>query len=246
MISRSMTDLGILRSREPRPSLEVQASGLEKNGIDLREIAATALRKLAEADPKLIATVYLFGTISINFGDFEPSEFLIPVGTERAVQRVLQALNAGVARLGPDVKSRMSDYVRPSDGVPFLHIEGGKVWEPEDALTWFTHTDDPASASELAHEASPQPSTQPAESESDWLDDSDEKELPDIEDPSAHTRLAKPLRVRRARSDASVGSIKSNIEQVFGLPEGSVALCGPDGKALRSDALIKTLRGRWE
>ncbi|CAB3690756.1 hypothetical protein [Paraburkholderia rhynchosiae] len=59
-------------------------------------------------------------------------------------------------------------------------------------------------------------------------------------------RAQVPGRFRAARADARVGSIKRRIERVFGLPEGSVALCGPDGKALRTDARIATLRRRWE
>jgi hypothetical protein len=59
-------------------------------------------------------------------------------------------------------------------------------------------------------------------------------------------RTQKAGRLRAARADAHVGSIRRRIERVFGLPEGSVALCGPDGKVLRADAKIATLRRRWE
>ena len=55
-----------------------------------------------------------------------------------------------------------------------------------------------------------------------------------------------PSRYRIARADASVAGIKANIEKVFGLPAGSVSLCGPNNKPLRADAKIATLRKRWK
>ena len=59
------------------------------------------------------------------------------------------------------------------------------------------------------------------------------------------TPPGKKGRLRAARGDARVGSIRNTIESLFGLPEGSVALVGPDGRALRADAFIRTLRTRW-
>ncbi|SAL79940.1 hypothetical protein [Caballeronia telluris] len=59
-------------------------------------------------------------------------------------------------------------------------------------------------------------------------------------------RAQVPGRFRAARADARVGTIKRRIERVFGLPEGSVVLLGPNGNALRADAKIGTLRRRWE
>lgn len=54
-----------------------------------------------------------------------------------------------------------------------------------------------------------------------------------------------PARYRAARGDARVGTIKRKIEEAFGLPSGSIVLIGPDGKSVRADALISTLRRRW-
>jgi hypothetical protein len=55
-----------------------------------------------------------------------------------------------------------------------------------------------------------------------------------------------PARYRAARSDARVGTIKRNIEKTFGLPKGSIAILGPDGKSLRANALVSTVRRRWK
>ena len=60
------------------------------------------------------------------------------------------------------------------------------------------------------------------------------------------SRTATASRFRIARADATVETISKKIEKVFGLPEGAVALCGPDGRALGGDTRIATLRQRWE
>lgn len=77
-----------------------------------------------------------------------------------------------------------------------------------------------------------------SEPESDEVDCDDE--LPLARAPG------KPARYRAARSNARVADVRQSIEQVFCLPEGSVALCEKDGRALRGDAFIKTLRNRWQ
>ena len=76
-------------------------------------------------------------------------------------------------------------------------------------------------------------------------------EEPEVEDEQDADQIVvaaerRAARYRAARSDAKVSSIRAAIEEVFGLPAGSVALCGPDRRALRGDARIRTLRKRWE
>jgi hypothetical protein len=53
-------------------------------------------------------------------------------------------------------------------------------------------------------------------------------------------------RYRVARSDAPIGTITAKIEEVFGLPQGSVVLVKRDGCKKRSDASIQSLRDEWE
>lgn len=55
----------------------------------------------------------------------------------------------------------------------------------------------------------------------------------------------KQPRVNRARADACVHSIQANIESHYGLPEGSVRLVRPNGRAKRSDASIASLREEY-
>lgn len=55
-------------------------------------------------------------------------------------------------------------------------------------------------------------------------------------------RKETPNRIREARSDASVKSIEKSIEKAYGLPAGSVQINKSDGKNVRSDAKIGTVR----
>jgi hypothetical protein len=53
-------------------------------------------------------------------------------------------------------------------------------------------------------------------------------------------------RHRSARSDASIPSLISTIENLFLLPEGSVHLTYPSGRKARSDSSVGALRRHWE
>jgi hypothetical protein len=53
-------------------------------------------------------------------------------------------------------------------------------------------------------------------------------------------------RFRAARSDASVKSVTGTIEDVFGLPKGSVALLSPEGDQAATAMKIRTLRNKWK
>lgn len=63
---------------------------------------------------------------------------------------------------------------------------------------------------------------------------------------SQSQRRLTPLRYTAAKKNASVATIKKEIEKVFGLPQGSVALCKPDGSPIKSNAKIGTLRRFWD
>jgi hypothetical protein len=56
------------------------------------------------------------------------------------------------------------------------------------------------------------------------------------------TRCANPIRFRKARSDAHIGSLQTEIESVFGLPVGCIRIEAPDGRRMRRDATIARLR----
>jgi len=55
-----------------------------------------------------------------------------------------------------------------------------------------------------------------------------------------------PIRFRQLRSDAKVGSACAELERKLGLPAGSLKLVKPDGRIIRSDATVGTLRAAWD
>ena len=61
-----------------------------------------------------------------------------------------------------------------------------------------------------------------------------------------NTRMQTPIRYRKARSDGSLGPLQKEIEFKYGLPPGSVRLVRPDGRKMRSDAMVETFRKLWD
>lgn len=247
MVTRTISELNFVKGRNPMPTVEIHAESLEAQGYYLGQIVSKALTGFAEKNPRSVATVSLFGTMSVNFHEQSWSEFLIVAGDEK----VLKALGTAFSEL-PRVKSKYSDYIVPSDGRVAFHVQDGRLWEPEDAITWYSTETESGNAPERGETVA---------LDGDIEDDEDlsieeiERSLAeysenlegDDEPALATSQFSKRTgRLNAARADASIATIRQKIEAVFGLPEGSVALCGPDGRALRSDALIKTLRRRWE
>lgn len=95
------------------------------------------------------------------------------------------------------------------------------------------------------------------EDEFGWLEDDNEEDewfdedLLDIDlnnksDFELETRNQNPKRFKKARADASIGTIQNTVELVFGLPKGSVYLCDVNGDALEANSRISDLREIWE
>lgn len=53
-------------------------------------------------------------------------------------------------------------------------------------------------------------------------------------------------RFRVARGDASIKTIQTEIEKIFGLPRGCVCLLTPENKKAKPNSLIKSLRNKWK
>lgn len=230
MIRKTIAELAFVNSRLPLPTVEVDANSIGATGLSIHYTVMQVLTQLAEQDRSLRATLYLYASPSVNFHEPSFSEFLLVAGPEK----VLLALGAAFKRL-PSVKSRFSDHVSSGSALRAFHVEGGWVWEPEDACIWYSNSQRLADLTEEAEQ-----DTQPLE------EDQDDSENAEDTTPLVTAAEHKAARYRAARSDAKVSSIRAAIEEVFGLPAGSVALCGPDRRALRGNARIRTLRKRWE
>lgn len=53
-------------------------------------------------------------------------------------------------------------------------------------------------------------------------------------------------RKRAARHSAKLSTIERKIREVFNLPEGAVRLVRPDGRKMRGNTTIRTLRKAWD
>jgi hypothetical protein len=53
------------------------------------------------------------------------------------------------------------------------------------------------------------------------------------------------IRYRTLRADAKIGSVTADLERKLGLPSGCIQLHKPNGKKIRQDATIGTLRDQW-
>ncbi|WP_341313480.1 hypothetical protein WN982_19195 [Paraburkholderia sp. IMGN_8] len=235
MTTKPASELNFKKSSEAIPTVEIDTdsvSDLER----LRTIRRT-LSSLASKDPGMRATIYVHATVSFNFHEMTNSDFIGVVGP----MSILQELQSELSRL-PGGRSRLSDYISTRESVMAYHLEHGSLWVPEDALTWSIVQSQPEDDGR-----SPKSFDEDNTDVGDAVVEAAERELLGDDDVDLKGfRIESPARYRAARADASIGSIKRQIESVFGLPEGSVALCGPDGKSLRSDARIATLRRRWD
>lgn len=55
-----------------------------------------------------------------------------------------------------------------------------------------------------------------------------------------------PIRFRQLRSDAKIASVCADLERKLGLPFGSLRLVKPNGRFIRADASVGTLRAAWD
>ncbi len=223
MLKHPESELQIVRSRDPLPTVEVDLDCIPKELNGYGELLTKAMSTIAAKYPKMRATIYVYRGQSINFHQQTWSAFFGVAGDKKLLDVLLNAFQG--AKLD---NVRFSDYIDPSTATKEFHVQDGYVWRPFESGTWCTDSQD---EEDLAEDAF-----------AETGDFEVAAEVPDGRD----SRISSPTRFRVARADASIGTIRRKIEEVFGLPEGSVALCGPDKKGLRGDATIATLRKRWE
>lgn len=223
MLKRPESELQIVRSRDPLPTVEVDLDCIPKEMHGYGELVTKAMSTIAAKSPKMRATIYVHQGLSTNFHQQTWSAFFGVAGDKKMLDVLQKAFKAAKV-----VNVRFSDDIDPSTALKEFHVQDSYVWRPLESGTWYA---DSQGDEDLAEDAF---------AEANDLDL--EAEVVDGGD----SRISSPTRFRVARADASIGTIRKKIEEVFGLPEGSVALCGPDKKGLRADATIATLRKRWE
>jgi hypothetical protein len=222
MLERPESELQIVTPRDPLPTVEVDIDSIPEGLHGYSDLVTRALTSVAEKTIKLKATIYVYQGTSINFHHQSWSAFFGVAGEKKLLDVLLNAFREAKVN-----NARFSDYIDPSTATREFHVQDGHVWRPLDACTWYTESQDDTDSAE------------DAVTETDVLDNTASQ------DNGCASRTATPSRFRIARSDATVGTISKKIEEVFGLPEGAVALRGPNRRALRGDAKIATLRRRW-
>ncbi|NOH45031.1 hypothetical protein F0259_14615 [Vibrio cyclitrophicus] len=254
-MERLMNELHFINSPKAVDTIEVDIDSLPTGYNNYIDIIIETLRPLAESSPDLCATVYVQQALSVNFGHSGCSVFIGVIGSSNALALILNGFQSI-----PGIVARYGDSIFTKQSRRRLHIEDGLVWQQEDDATWFVpySIEDIEDTDDESDQYGEQdfeyyPSQAKVYEAGDLLKKTAAKakdsEIDDVVNPE---NLVAPhskgiyTRSRAARSDAKVGSIRTTIEDVFGLPEGSVKLCGPEGKSLRSDTKIGTLRRRWD
>ena len=230
MIQKSELELSFVEAKGPLPTVEVDLDSIPADMYGYGDLVAKALQGYLNSSPSTVATVYDYHTQSVNFRGPTSSAFLLVAGSDEILARLLYAF-----KKVPGIRARYSDSI-PISSSTFkqFHLQDGRVWRPADSVTWYSEGDDDDIGGDGQVEVEEIPSEWPAD-EGDPLDSS-----------TKGTKISVARRSRNARADAQVGSIIKAIEKTFGLPEGSVAICGPDRTRFRPDMLISTLRKRWE
>lgn len=256
-MERLNSDLHFINSEKSIDTVEVDLDSLSQGCYDYLDIMIESLQPLAESSPDLRATIYVQQTPSVNFMRSGYSVFIGVVGNSNALELILDGFQS---KKGVD--ARYGDSILTKQSRCRLHIEDGYVWQQEDDATWFVDSDidEHGESSELEDDDyqytdenyARYPSSAKVYEAGDLLKDRNKINNVEVDEVvSALNSISTQskgvyTRKRAVRSDARVGSIRTTIEEVFGLPEGSVRLCDPEGNSLRADARIRTLRRRWD
>ena len=215
------TPLEFQWSQRPARTIELDLDSLHRAGFDAGwDFINFPLGRFAAENEDVTATIYQYETQSADFGPpICNVVFLGVVGARR--KKILRIIESTLAGKGSNIRMRPGESIPFEEGKRILHMEDGRLWAPGEACTWESHE---------------------RWSEEDGEDEENEKiAIPGNDEDNQGT----PRR-RRVRGDARVGNVARSIETERGLPGGSVVLQGPDGKRLRADARISTLRQRWE
>lgn len=219
-MDKSSDQFSFIKSGQSMRVLEIPADDLERCDFDevIREVFCKG-----HIGRNVHATIYTYFEMgSCNFGSPMCDSFFFGVcgSPQFAEQLILVAINI------LNIRVHESSYL-PLDGITRrYHIQDGEAWIYADAYT-YTLMDMDVDAAQLENE--------PGEVEEMELGESTQQK---------NTMVARRTYV--ARSDSSIGTLIQRINEVFGLPEGSVKIFKPDGARLRADSTVGRLRELWD
>ena len=227
---KSTNELSFVKGNGIYPSVEVNMDSLEEAGrLDAISELEISLEEFAKSGA--LASIYVLETPSANFGRMCNSIFFGVAGS-KSILEIIHTYFSNIT----NVDVRFSEYIPKNKSQLALHIEFGTTWTAYEEGAWRSAS--PTGITDLVIDCGPNEDTS-----DDAFDDLAIEEDPELVEIKKTTSS---LRQRAARSDAKVGTIRRTIEEIFGLPTGSVQLCNPDGRKLKGNALIRTLRNRWE
>lgn len=180
-------------------TIEVDIDSLESGYYPYLKQAA---EKLLETGYSGVLTVYSYCTESINFREPTWSAFIGVKGNDQLLELLLEEFNKV-----PGSRAKFSDSIRSDMTQPEMHIENGYLWVPDELNTWISIGEVPDKDLEGIDILL----------EDELFGDDDDHERQRDETRVSSTTVG---RVRAARSNARVDTIRSTIEQLFGLPEG--------------------------
>lgn len=124
-------ELRLVRPLAPMATVEIDLDTLPPASRGYAAMVRAALAPLADDDPDLCTTVYVYQCTSHNFGVETRSAFFGVAGDRRA----LAALFASFRRT-PGLRVRHSDYIVESQAASQYHLEDGALWSPHEGHLW--------------------------------------------------------------------------------------------------------------
>ncbi|MDE0006971.1 MAG: hypothetical protein OXS50_01695 [Gammaproteobacteria bacterium] len=160
--------LTLKRTKSPIPTVELDETSFYAAYSDWSTPIEFALGAYARQNPSVVATVWCYSTgptPSVNGSHgkhhqqngWHNATFFGVVGKQEILD-VIRFAVTGQKDVPPSVVEQnvvdaserkqvycdhSPDYIAfgPNKGVPFRHVEDGRVWAPEDAVAWYTNPD---------------------------------------------------------------------------------------------------------
>jgi len=123
----------IKRSKEPVPTAELDFHSLTGDEV-YGHIVMKTMRKLAENDESLTATIYTYECGSVNFAEQTWSVFFAVCGDHDI--EIVQAIGRAFQAAGARARSPSDFALVTSSWLNLCHIEDGTVWTQLDPATW--------------------------------------------------------------------------------------------------------------
>ncbi|GAB6163514.1 hypothetical protein JCM12298_26740 [Desulfothermus naphthae] len=129
-----ISELNLKKSNTLLPTIEVDLNTIPQKFFGYGDIVCDALKKFACHNKDITATVYVYHGQSVNFHELSNSAFFAVVGSQQ--NEILDILLKCFKSLS--IKVMRSNYINPLKGLPEFHVENGFVWQPIDAIEWYT------------------------------------------------------------------------------------------------------------